>query len=840
MMDNKKTLSIITAGVMSLAMCGTLVSSDLLNTAETVEAVSEQSAIDIVNDMGSGWNLGNTFDSAGITWKDVTTPSDVETAWGNVATTKDMISAIHDYGFETVRIPVTWYQMTDEDYNIDEAYIERIKEVVDWCQEEGMYAIINMHWDQSYWLNDSSDNSLSFDEVEKKYTTMWTQIADAFSDYDNKLVFESNNEPTLSVSNLMTLNQDFVDVVRSSDGNNANRLLLISSPSANMDSACSSDFQLPTDPANMEAVSVHSYDPTVFCVYPSTDNWGGLAHQTTWGTSSDITTLYNYYEKLKSTYIDNGVPVIIGEYGVITNDDKDDDSIKAYLKAVASYANSCDGMASILWDSGNGGDMQYFDRVNLTFFDSEIGDMYKELNNATASEITYDWVETEITEDSKGTIAVNTNGATKFKVEATATPYASGSGVIGYWDNTLSKWIGDQVYFTFSTDEDGNVTFSQTDSDYKTVLHQGFFEIPETADTTSFQVQVYYSAYWDSATEDMVECDKPVLTNAYMWGVSTSADTETTTTTTEATVTTTEDKVTTTEEAPATTTEATEGSSSASGELAEPDFVNLFGYVYPSFTNGVVSQWSIDGSDSSDTLPLLAEPVAITGNGDYTLTINIPADGAAETILFLALDSTLNSYQQNADEEEILSDITWDVTSILVDGVEIQYVADAKSLAVGNDGACWRKTIYSDWSKPGIYDINASVVNTQSIVVNFTIGGIVGGDNQTTEVTTTTDDTQEPDVTTTTDDTVEPDVTTTTDDTQEPDVVPSTGIKGDVNGDGEILANDLLLIKKSILGIVTLEGESAENADVNGDGEILANDLLLVKKYILGIVESIG
>jgi septal ring-binding cell division protein DamX len=586
----------------------------------------------------------------------------------------------------------------------------------------------------------------------------------------------------------------------------------------------------------MEAVSVHSYDPTVFCVYPSTDNWGGLAHQTTWGTSSDITTLYNYYEKLKSTYIDNGVPVIIGEYGVITNDDKDDDSIKAYLKAVASYANSCDGMASILWDSGNGGDMQYFDRVNLTFFDSEIGDMYKELNNATASEITYDWVETEITEDSKGTIAVNTNGATKFKVEATATPYASGSGVIGYWDNTLSTWVGDAVYFTFSTDEDGNVTFSQTESDYKTVLHQGFFEIPDTADTDSFQVQVYYSAYWDNATEEMVECDKPVLTNAYMWGVTTSIDTEPTTTTTEATV-------TTTEEAPVTTTE---GSSSASGELAEPDFVNLFGYVYPSFTNGVVSQWSIDGSDKSDTDPLLAEPVAITGNGDYTLTINIPADGAAETILFLALDSTLNSYQQNADEEEILSDITWDITSVLVDGVEIEYVADERSLAVGNDGACWRKTVYSDWSKPGIYDIDPDVVNTQSIVINFTIGGIVGGDNESTEVTTTAEQVTDPVVTTTTEEVTDPIVTTTTDE-EEPPVTTTEGeegdepistMKGDINLDGDIMANDLVLMKKHVLNMSALTGQALANADVTGDGEVMADDLLLLKKRVLNIISS--
>ena len=150
-METKKTLSFITAGVLSLAMCGTLVSNNVLDTTQ-VEAVSEKSAIDIVNDMGSGWNLGNTFDAHSVNWLDPLTVNGFETAWGNPTTTKAMISTISDYGFETVRIPVTWSQFTDSDYYVDEDFLSRVKQIVDWCQDESMYAIIDMHWyRQPFW-----------------------------------------------------------------------------------------------------------------------------------------------------------------------------------------------------------------------------------------------------------------------------------------------------------------------------------------------------------------------------------------------------------------------------------------------------------------------------------------------------------------------------------------------------------------------------------------------------------------------------------------------------------------------------------------------------------------
>ena len=329
-MNTKKAISTLTAGVLSVAMCGSFVSLENFES----EAVTNKSAMEIVNDMGQGWNLGNTFDCDNVGdpnneyWLPPSNPIDVETAWGNPETTKDMIAKIHEYGFNTVRVPVTWWQMTDENGEIRDDYLTRVKEVVDWCLDEQMYVIMNMHWDDSNasdaygggktWLGTADSN---FDTVQKKYTTMWNKIATTFADSSEKLILESNNEPSVSVSSLMKLNQSFVDTVRSTGGNNQNRLLLISSPEANLEKACSDTFSLPNDDANMLAVDIHYYLPPNFCVYPDTDHWYWeydgktyeVEHLSTWGSDEVLKELTTNFETMKSAYTDKGIPVILGE-----------------------------------------------------------------------------------------------------------------------------------------------------------------------------------------------------------------------------------------------------------------------------------------------------------------------------------------------------------------------------------------------------------------------------------------------------------------------------------------------------------------------------------------------
>lgn len=344
---------------------------------------ADKTAIDIVNEMGMGWNLGNTFDCHSTrSWWDGPT----EQAWGNKAEiTQDMISAVKASGFDTVRIPITWYENMDAGtYDIDDAYLEKIKKVVDYAYQEDMYVIINMHWD---WISDGSLWLNQGTAALPQYQTMWTEIANYFKDYDNHLVFESMNEVTFEYDVLNNFNQTFVDVVRGTGDNNADRLLLLAGKNDDVAQTCTSSYVVPDD--DMLAVSMHYYSPSQFCVADINATWG---HTETWGTESEVQDVYNSFNKMKSTFVDKGIPVIVGEYGVLTreSDQKNKDDILKYLKTVASTALATDGISAILWDSGNCGDMQYFDRENLQWFRTDIQDMYKDLK-ANGSNISFNY-----------------------------------------------------------------------------------------------------------------------------------------------------------------------------------------------------------------------------------------------------------------------------------------------------------------------------------------------------------------------------------------------------------------------------------------------------------------
>jgi len=464
--------------------------------------------------------------------------------------------------------------------------------------------------------------------------------------------------------------------------------------------------------------------------------------------------------------------------------------------------------------------MQYFDRKELTFFDSEIGQIYIDLADSGYVPEELTWVETDITTDDKGIVAVQTGGATKVKLEATGLAGSSGTGAIGYWDNNANDgkgaWVQDTIYIRFDVDADGNATISQTADDptttdkdnlnnnYEVVLHDGYFEIPASASTESIQVMYFYGGYMKDDTWTTLTSDQyPTLTKAYIPGV---ADPDTTTTTTETIVT----EPTATEQTVTETTVTT-----------PPNEEDIIGYVYPLFDNGVVSQWKNDGT--------LADAVPVTGNGNYTLTINIPEDGASESILFFSLGTTLNSFEQNADEEEIYKDMTFTINSITIDGVEIEYSASDNALSLDDDGASFRMSIYDEWSKRDVQDIDPNVVQTGSVVVNFTIDGVLGGGEVSSQETTVT--------------TVDPTETTTTTITSDSSEQTTTSggsqdvVIGDINGDGNVKSNDLLLLKKYLLGLVAEEDINAANADITQDGNIKSNDLLLLKKALLGLVE---
>ena len=353
-MKMKKIVSSLTAAVMLLTA-----NAGLVSVKAAGSDMRDITTMELVKDMGIGINLGNTFEACPNWYEEdwiakwsAGTPNDYEKAWGSPVITKEMIEGMAKEGFGVLRIPVAWSNMMEHDgtYTIDPDYDARVHEVVDWTIESGMYAIINIHWDGG-WVNKFPDDK---DESMKRYTHMWEQIADSFKDYDDYLMFESQNEElgwesiwnpwggtegkAESYALCNEINQKFVDVIRSSGGNNPKRHLLISGYNTGIDRTCDPLFKMPQDPADRMAISVHYYSPAGFAILEEDADWGKAT--STWGSEQDYSSLRSDMNMMKTNFTDKGIPVIIGEYGCPTKN-KEPESVRRFLSSVCEEAYKC-------------------------------------------------------------------------------------------------------------------------------------------------------------------------------------------------------------------------------------------------------------------------------------------------------------------------------------------------------------------------------------------------------------------------------------------------------------------------------------------------------------------
>ena len=348
----KQLTSIFLAAAMALSAvgCGGADSSSGGEAADTPkEFHSAASAQAFVESMGVGWNLGNSLDPSNCTW--VSDDMDYETAWGNPKVTKELIKSVHDKGFDTIRVPVTWSDHSEgDDHKIKAKWFDRVQEVVDWCIDEGFYVIVNIHHEDKWLTKASSD----YDKTIKEYKDLWTQIADRFKNYDEHLILESMNEigfDDIGVQKgcelMNKINGEFVDLVRKSGGNNDKRYLLLAGYWTDIDRTIEGGIKMP-EGDDRTMLSVHYYSPSTFAIADLTSTWG---YQETWGTDEEFDYLEGQMQKLKENYVDKGVPVIIGEYGA-TVKDKDLKSVVLYISSVMKSARE-HGMCPILWDAGS-------------------------------------------------------------------------------------------------------------------------------------------------------------------------------------------------------------------------------------------------------------------------------------------------------------------------------------------------------------------------------------------------------------------------------------------------------------------------------------------------------
>ena len=316
--------------------------------------------------LGLGWNLGNHFDAFnnGVAG---------ETAWGNPKATAATFRKVKAAGFNTVRIPVTWLGHIGEapEYKIEEAWLDRVAEVVGYAEAAGLNVIINMHHDGSegkYWLNilGASRNDAVQQQIKEQVGAMWGQIADKFKDKGDFLIFESFNEihdgswgwganrndGGKQYQCLNEWNQAFVDAVRASGGNNTDRILGVPAYCTNVDLAIES-FVMPTDPTpDRMMLSVHCYDPSDYTLTAKYSEWGHTADKSKKASGDNEADLKKVFEKIYVNFVSKGVPVYMGEFGCVNRATGREQSFQQYyLKYYGKLAKTY-GVPSILWDNG--------------------------------------------------------------------------------------------------------------------------------------------------------------------------------------------------------------------------------------------------------------------------------------------------------------------------------------------------------------------------------------------------------------------------------------------------------------------------------------------------------
>ncbi|MFY1674545.1 cellulase family glycosylhydrolase [Plantactinospora sp. WMMB334] len=315
--------------------------------------------------MQPGWNLGNTLDAI---------PD--ETAWGNPLTTQAMLRHVRSQGYHSIRLPITWsnHHGAAPTYTIDHAWLNRVRQIVDWSLAEGLYVMINLHHDSWQWINTYPTDQA---DVMDRYRALWTQITAAFRNHPPKLVFESINEPQFAGTAgddqnyqvLRELNAEFVRIVRASGGNNTTRLLVLPTLHTNADQdrldALAAELDQLHDP-NL-AATVHFYG-----FWPFSVNIAGFTRY----NAEVEQDLVDTFDRVHHTFVARGVPVIIGEWALLNWDHNRPGVIERgeflkFLEAVGHHAR-IRRLTTMVWDAG-----QFLDRDELRWRDQGVYDMFR-------------------------------------------------------------------------------------------------------------------------------------------------------------------------------------------------------------------------------------------------------------------------------------------------------------------------------------------------------------------------------------------------------------------------------------------------------------------------------
>ena len=374
----KKIAAMLCALIMMLG----LISSCIAEAAEETDSVHvpvigdmkkfdipDNEAMRFMRELKAGWDLGNTFDAYDDQgWFKGAEPT-METAWHGDRTSRELLAAVKAAGFNVVRIPVSWHNHVDENNTIHPDWMARVKEVAGWAVDEGLYVIVNVHHDNS--LAFFYPDTAHYEQSAAYLSAVWSQMAEAFAEFDEHVILESMNEPRLvgtdnewnfnpasmecrdAAECINRLNQQFVDTVRASGGNNATRYLAVPGYSGSPAGITNDYFRLPEDPAgNRIILEVHAYTPYHFALNQGAGSYDSFSLADREKTQE----IASFMDSLYSRFVSQGIPVIIDEYGAMNKNGNLQDRVDwtAYYVCAASAR----GMTCCWWDNnvayGNG------------------------------------------------------------------------------------------------------------------------------------------------------------------------------------------------------------------------------------------------------------------------------------------------------------------------------------------------------------------------------------------------------------------------------------------------------------------------------------------------------
>ena len=362
---------------------------------------TKKTAVQFVNDIGMGYNLGNTYNCCNIIEEKNIKNEEIK-LFGTTLPTKNIIKEIKKNGFKTIRFQILYTNYTFNNNKINSEWIYKIKELINLINQLNMYIILSIKHTRQFW-NFEGRNS------KDKYINFWSQIANELINYDDHLIFESMYEIGYlifldSINNYYEdkdyyLSQYFIDIIRNSGGFNIERLLIIPMISTDYEISLLEyeilEYKIPNDPYNKLAISVYYYFPcegySLFNILEPIDIYDILGYSDLifplmkWGSIQDYKDIVNNFDNLKKQFIDQGIPVIFGEVGIPNYIIKKNYSLEQFLYTLFSLSFEYKGILPCLWDipvaSSNYKNFYfYLNKENKEWSDDNYGKIFNKIS----------------------------------------------------------------------------------------------------------------------------------------------------------------------------------------------------------------------------------------------------------------------------------------------------------------------------------------------------------------------------------------------------------------------------------------------------------------------------